>query len=122
HAQPGRADAPPVMLNRPLVMRRLGWCALTFEVLPGVVPAAVPLPPPCRPVSILLFRVDRMGEPVVDVGIPAGAQDDAVTSQHRQFRQAEPVTHAPRLAAPLARPRCGGGRGASRRRGWRSPR
>ena len=93
HAQPGAADAVRLVLDRPGVAARHGRTMAGGEMLAGVIAAAIPFTPPRRPVAVLFLRVDRLGQPVIDIRIPPLAQDDPAPAQRRQRQQHQPVRH-----------------------------
>src|SRR5262249_31538373 len=89
----GAADAVAVVFDRPGVGAGIWRAAGGGQVLPGVVAATVPLPPPRGAVVVLFLGVDGMTQPVFNIGIPRRAQDDPLTRQRGQRGERQRVQH-----------------------------
>src|SRR6266516_447844 len=86
HAKPGAAHAVTVLFDRPGVGAGVWRAAGGGQMLPAAVAAAVPLLPPRGAVAVLFLGVDGMTQPVINIGVPRLAQDDALALQRGQRR------------------------------------
>ena len=106
HPKTGAANTVAVVFDRPDVGAGLGRLLAGHQMLPRVVAAPIPLPPPRRAVAVLFFRVDGMTQPVINIGAARLAQGNTPALQRGQRQQRQPVQHESTLrTAPRGRPR-----------------